>query len=209
MQRYNITTAKAFGVPVPDIRRIVKPIGTDHLLAMDLWKTGIHEARIAAALIADPLRFTRPMADRWTAGMENWAQCDACCAELFQRTSYATDLPFYWGGSDTEFRRRAGMVMIAVMAVHHKSTPDEDLLPYFPLILHAASDERMLVMKAVSWAARQIGKRSLFLHKKAIALAKEIQNIPADGAAWIARDIQIELHDPKTIQRLQRRKGTV
>ena len=42
--------------------------------------------------------------------------------------------------------------------------------------------------KAVSWALRQIGKRSAGLNTKAIRTAEQIERIDARASRWIARD---------------------
>jgi 3-methyladenine DNA glycosylase AlkD len=66
MSRYGITVARAYGVSVPQLRDIARKIGTDHRLALQLWKTEIHEARILAGMIDDPRMVTENQ-------MENWA----------------------------------------------------------------------------------------------------------------------------------------
>lgn len=188
MKRYNIASVKAFGVSAPNIRTIAKQIKKDHPLALELWDTEYHEARILAALIADPKQSNLKMLDTWANEIANWAQCDNCCAELFEKTTYAYKLPFRWTKSKKEFVRRAGIVMIAELAVHDKEADDSAFEKFFPLIRKYSTDERNFVKKAVNWALRQVGKRNLRLHKKSIALAEEIQNIPSSTAKWIASD---------------------
>ncbi len=207
MERFNIPSVKAFGVSAPDIRSVAKIIGTDHPLALQLWESGYHEARILAALTADPDKALLKDLDHWVKGIANWAQCDAACAEYFQRTRFAEQLPARWTKNPKEFVRRAGCVMIAVMAVHHKLSDDQRFEQYFPLLKEYSTDERNFVRKAINWALRQIGKRNERLHKKAIALSLEIQNIPSHSAKWIASDALRELNSPKTITLIQRRRG--
>ena len=207
MKRFGIDAVDAFGVSAPDIRKIAQQIQSDHPLAISLWETDIHDARILAVLIADPDRATLSLMDTWTRGMRNWAQCDAACGEYFQRTRFAETLPERWCPQPKEFVRRAGFVMMAAMAVHHKQLDDSTFEDFFPLIIEYSIDERNFVRKGVNWARRQIGKRNIRLHKKAIALSKEIQNIPSRSAHWIASDALRELNDPKTISLVLRRKG--
>ncbi|MFA6468401.1 MAG: DNA alkylation repair protein [Bacteroidota bacterium] len=207
MKRYGIHTIKAFGASTPAVRSLAKKIGVNHDLALALWNSGYHDAKILAALIADPHLATLSMLDQWARDLENWAQCDACCAEYFQKTKFAHQLPFRWSPNTKEFVRRAGIVMIAVMSVHHKRTDDAEFEKFFPLLRLYASDERNFVKKAVNWSLRQVGKRNLRLHKKSIALAKEILNIPSPSARWIANDTLKELQNPKTIAMIKRRKG--
>ena len=97
--------------------------------------------------------------------------------------------------------RRAGFVLMAVLAVHDKHRDDKDFLKFFPLIKKYSTDERNFVRKAVNWALRQIGKRNMFLNKEAIKIAEEIRKIDSKPARWIGADALRELTNPKTYVR--------
>ena len=56
MARVGIDVSHAIGVSMPDIRAVAKTCGVDHALALELWETEIHEARLLATLVADPER---------------------------------------------------------------------------------------------------------------------------------------------------------
>jgi len=49
MARFGIVTKKAFGVPAADLKQVAKEAKKEtkdrHSLALELWKTGIHDAR--------------------------------------------------------------------------------------------------------------------------------------------------------------------
>jgi DNA alkylation repair enzyme len=56
MARVGIQVSRALGVSIPDVRAVAKRCGIDQDLELELWRTGIHEARILATLVADPAR---------------------------------------------------------------------------------------------------------------------------------------------------------
>mgnify|MGYP001586050071 CR=1 FL=1 len=58
MQRFGMTKEGRLGLSMPDMRKLAKELGKDHKLALELWETGIAEARIIAALIDDPKLLT-------------------------------------------------------------------------------------------------------------------------------------------------------
>ena len=58
MARYGISKEGRLGVKVPDLRKIAKETGKDHALALELWKTGIPDAQIVAALVGEPEKLT-------------------------------------------------------------------------------------------------------------------------------------------------------
>jgi 3-methyladenine DNA glycosylase AlkD len=201
MARFGITSAKAFGVSTPLIKSIAKRIGKNHLLALDLWETGYYEARAIAMMIGDPKLITKSLMNKWVRDFDSWAVCDGTCLYLFCYTPFAFDKALEWCDRKEEYMRRAGFAMMAVLAVHDKKRDDKDFLNFFPLIKKYSTDERNFVKKAVNWALRQIGKRSSYLNKEAIILAKEIQKIDSKSARWIAADALRELCNPKTYVR--------
>ncbi len=68
MVRFGINPKNTFGVPVPSLRSIAKEAGRDHKLAAELWKSGVHEARIIAPLVDEPARVTEKQMERPTRG---------------------------------------------------------------------------------------------------------------------------------------------
>jgi 3-methyladenine DNA glycosylase AlkD len=67
MARYGISSENTLGVSIPRIRALGKRAGCDHALAQQLWDTGIHEARIMAAMVDDPKLVTKGQMDRRAA----------------------------------------------------------------------------------------------------------------------------------------------
>lgn len=193
MKRYGIDCSGALGVKVPELRRLARILKTDHALALGLWKTGVHEARILASMVDDPARVTPAQMERWTHQFTSWDICDQVCGNLFDRTPYALDYAAKFTADKPEFVKRAGFVLIAESAVHQKSTPDQAFVACFPLIEREASDERNFVKKAVNWALRQIGKRNESLKKQAISCADRMLLQESRSARWIARDALREL----------------
>lgn len=89
--RFGIDVPNILGVSAPALRKLAKEIGTDHRLAGQLWRTGIHDARGLAALIDDPALVTQSQMERWAKDFNSWAVCDAACGCLFDKTPYAWD----------------------------------------------------------------------------------------------------------------------
>jgi 3-methyladenine DNA glycosylase AlkD len=202
MARYGISTQNTLGIAIPTLRKIAGQIGKDHLLALQLWESGMHEGRILAAFIDLPGQVSEAQMDHWVEDFDSWDVCDQVCSCLFDRTPYAYTKALQWSQREEEFVRRAGFTMMAALAVHDKKAPDEKFRQFFPAILQAATDERNYVKKAVNWALRQIGKRNLELNAEAIQVAEEIARIESKAARWIASDARRELTSSKIQHRL-------
>ncbi|HIH43883.1 MAG TPA: DNA alkylation repair protein, partial [Candidatus Methanoperedenaceae archaeon] len=54
MARFGINPENTFGVSIPTLRKIARETGNDHELALALWSSGIHEARILAGMVDVP-----------------------------------------------------------------------------------------------------------------------------------------------------------
>jgi 3-methyladenine DNA glycosylase AlkD len=203
MVRFGINPENAYGISIPNLRKMAKQIGTDHVLAEQLWSSGIHEARILACMIDDPTMATEAQLERWANGFDSWDVCDQCCSNLFDKTEFAYQKAIEWSKRGEEFVKRAGFVLMAALAVHDKRADDRHFVQFFPIIKRGATDGRNFVKKAVNWALRQIGKRNRTLNTLAIEVAKEIRQIESKAARWIADDALRELTSDGVQRRLR------
>lgn len=205
MGRYGIRTDQALGVPMPFIRSMAMRIGRDHELAQSVWDSGLHEARILAALIDDPDKVTFGQMESWIREVDSWDICDQLCASLFDKTIYAYRAARIWAKREEVFVKRAGYVLMAALSVHDKKAGDEPFLEFLVLIREGSFDDRNFVRKSVNWALRQIGKRNLALHEAAVAMAEVIDKDGSSTAHWIAKDALRELRNEATLARLKKK----
>jgi 3-methyladenine DNA glycosylase AlkD len=203
MARVGIETSKALGVSLPVIRSIAKRAGTDQTLARDLWATEVHEARMVAALVAEPATLSFRAMGAWAADLDSWDLTDLL-ADTYVRTAHLDRAIRTWSDARHGFTKRCAFSMLARLAVGHADEPDEIYLGYLALIQAAATDDRNEVKKAVNWALRQIGKRNGTLQAAAIAEAEALLALDDRTARWIARDALRELRNPLTVERIPR-----
>ena len=57
-----------FGVKISELQKIVKRIGPDYPLALELYASGNYDAMYLAGLIADDAKMTKKDLTRWVAG---------------------------------------------------------------------------------------------------------------------------------------------
>jgi len=202
MARFGINTERALGISVTTLRGTAKELGRDHTLALELWDSGIHEARLLATLVDEPTAVTSEQMETWAAGFDSWDLCDQCCMNLFWRTPFAIEKASEWAQRDEEFVKRAAFALIARLATKSVKAPDELLESFLAVIEHSADDDRNFVRKGVNWALRQIGKRNRHLNALAIASAERIEAQDTKRARWIARDALRELTSDKVQARL-------
>jgi 3-methyladenine DNA glycosylase AlkD len=210
MGRFGISTASTLGISMVTLRVIARPLVRArradatwrHEVACALWESGIHEARILAALVEDPGSVTRAQALAWAAGSDSWDITDQLCLNLLWRTPFAYELACEWSAAEETFVKRAAFALIACLAWHDKEASDHAFLPFLDVIESEASDERNFVTKSVDWALRQIGKRSPALHGPALETATRLAERPDRAARRVGRVAARELESQKVRERL-------
>lgn len=211
MARYGINPKNNYGVSVITLRKMAKDIGKNHKTAQQLWKSGIRDARMLAALIDEPKMVTKKQMEKWVRDFNSWDLCDLCCGNLFDKTEFAYDKAVQWSARKETFIKRAGFSLMAWLAVHDKKAEDRKFLKFLPIIKKECRDDRNYVKKAVNWALRQIGKRNSKLNNKAIETAEQIlrqaqEKIDSKSAKWIAADAIRELTSTAIKKRLKTKK---
>lgn len=193
MQRFGIQSKNMLGISMPTLRALAKELGKNHELALQLWNSKIHDAQILATMVDIPELVTEKQMEQWVTAFDSWAICDQCCNNLFYKTPFAYQKLVVWSKREEEYVKRAGFVLMAVLAVHDQDAVDKQFLSFLPIIKRESGDPRNFVKKAVNWALRQIGKRNRILNQAAIDTARQIQKLDSKSAKWIASDALREL----------------
>ncbi|MDD4898140.1 MAG: DNA alkylation repair protein [Methanocellales archaeon] len=204
MARYGMVTEQRMGVSIPEIRKMAKQLDKDHKLALELWNTGIAEARILASMIGDPKKMTEDLMEDWVKDFNSWDICDQVCMNLFEKTPFAWKKILDWSERREEYVKRAAFALIACLAWHDKNAEDSRFVDLFSVIKLGATDERNYVKKAVNWALRNIGKRNVELNRRVIEFAEELLETDSKAARWIAKDAIRELESEPVQKRLKK-----
>lgn len=159
MKHFGININDAYGISIKNLRVLAKKIGVNHTLALQLWDTGVHEARELASMIDNPSLVDSEQMERWVRDFDSWDICDECCNNLFVKTNLAYNKAEKWSKCDTMFVKRAGFVLMANLAIHDKKIDEGAFVPFLKIISANATDKRHLVKKAVNWASKEIERR--------------------------------------------------
>jgi 3-methyladenine DNA glycosylase AlkD len=129
-----------FGVKFGDLTKIQKSIKVDHKLATALWKTGNHDARLLACMVADATAVTEKELKAWAASVKDSSTAEAL-ASLVSRTSMAAKMREAWL-ADAKLRR-AGWSLVGHCAKEGNSLDEATSLGYVKRIesdIHAAEN---------------------------------------------------------------------
>src|SRR5580704_6129130 len=142
MAYFGVHVEKAYGISVPDLRRLAKKIGKNHELANQLWTSGIHEAKCSAGMISEPAKVTAAQMDRWARDFDSWDVVDGTCCDLFAYASPAWKKAVEWSSRKEEFVKRAAFSLIAYLSYKDKSAPDKKFLRMLKIIRRESRDNR-------------------------------------------------------------------
>jgi 3-methyladenine DNA glycosylase AlkD len=205
MAYFGVKVPKAHGISVPVLHKFAKDIGKDHELAQNLWKSGVHEARILATLIGESEKVTASEMERWVRDFDSWDVVDAACCYLYAHAKPAWAKAVAWSRRREEFVKRASFSLIAYLSYKDKDADNTRFRRCLRMIEREALDKRHFVKKAVNWALRNIGKRNLELNREAIRAAERIRRQGTPSARWIAADALRELESAAVQARLRRK----
>lgn len=171
-----------FGVSYAVLNKMRKAIKKDQALALQLWETGNHDARILATMIADPKQFDEKLALRWAADITNHTLADAFSG-MVHNAPGAQALMERWVNAGDEWHERIGWGLLGEMALHHGETPDAYFQPYLGTIGRDIHQRANRVREAMNSALIAIGMRGGALENQALELAGAIGEVMVDHGA--------------------------
>ena len=168
-----------FGVKFGDLFKLMKRIGVDHALALELWATGNVDARNLAMKIADPQEITPADLDRWA--LENELRmCNLYVATLAAESPHARSRLRAWLGASDERLVAAGWTLLGRLSDLDESFPEEELLRRVAEIERAIQGAPNEVRSDMNRTLITLGGRSPALRKAVAAAAKRIGAVSID-----------------------------
>lgn len=187
-KKFGIISNNSLGIYHKDLKIIAKEIGKNNDLALQLFDSGIYEARLLCSKMFNPKDVTEVLMEKWIKTFENWEVCDSFCMGLFSKSEFAVAKILEWSKREPEFEKRAAFATLVSYCMADKKSDNSTFEQFFPMIIREVNDDRIYVKKAVNWSLRNIGKRNIDLNKKAIEVANEILKLESKSAQWIAKD---------------------
>jgi 3-methyladenine DNA glycosylase AlkD len=171
-------TGRCYGVSFDDIQAFKKSIQCDHALSLELWQSGVHDARVLATQVADASQVDPAELDRWLSEVDNYILDDAVAA-LAARSPLASEIARRWIKSPDEWRAAAGWNVIASLAIDGRlrAATAKALVTRIQKRIHRAKNRARLAMNDALIA---IGGSVAAVREQALAAAKAIGKVEVD-----------------------------
>ncbi|CAM1345641.1 DNA alkylation repair protein [Tenacibaculum amylolyticum] len=186
--KLGIPKENSLGVSIRELRKLAKKLKPSNALAKELWNTYYHEAKLLSVLLIDVYTVDPEWAISLMKDVVSWDLCDHLCKNLLYYLPEYNDLILAWQNDERLYYKRAAFSLIANAAVHDKKMEPLQLDAYLNSIQKHKSDARPHVRKAVSWALRELGKKDIESYKKAVVVAKKLEESDDKNKQWIGKD---------------------
>lgn len=170
---------RMFGVSFGNLGKLRQRIRSNQPLAMALWRSGNHDARVLATMIADRSRIRSADLDRWVRDLDNYVITDAF-ASLTADMPSASRKALTWSSRRSEFVGRAGWAVIARIAGRDDAPDDEWFSARIEEIERGIHEAPNRKRESMNTALIAIGTRNEALQKRAVAAAKRIGKVDVD-----------------------------
>src|SRR5665647_949868 len=94
--RFAINPSNSYGIFLKDLKGLANEIGHNDELALQLFDTGIYEARLLCSKLYDRSHLTDELMEHWVGGFDNWEICDTFCMGLFGKSTLAVAKALQW-----------------------------------------------------------------------------------------------------------------
>jgi len=172
-------TGEQFGVSYADLNKLKKSIGTDQDLALLLWDTGNHDARILACMVADSETFESHQLDAWVRDLDNYVVTDAFAA-LVAKSPHRDRKFLAWRDRKPEWTAATAWGVFCALAMHEDDRPDAFFLEHLKVVEAGIHNRPNRVRHNMNQAVICVGLRNDNLHQLALAVAKSIGPVPVD-----------------------------
>ena len=175
--RCGMDASNFLGANLTKLKALSKKIKKNHELALDLWETGIHDAKLLATMIEDPKKTTETQVDKWVEELEFWDLADKSSRNVFAKTSFAKKKMDKWIDSDNRLIRRAGfMILYEFAATKMKFEYDK----YLPLVEQGLYNEHDMVRESANYVLIVCGLKVPGMKEQCLAIAKKAGKIIVD-----------------------------
>ncbi len=108
-----------FGVSYAELGKLAREIKIDTDLAVALWESGNHDARILATMIIDPADCSASRLDAWVREIDNYPLTDAF-SRLVAQTGFVLRKADQWSRNQGDFIGQAGWNLIGALATDER-----------------------------------------------------------------------------------------
>ena len=179
-KKVGMNTDKYFGVNLSKLKTYAKKYKKNHELALELWESGYHDARLLATMLEEPKKSAEAQIEKWLVDCDFWDLNNKLCSEVIINTPFAQKKIDTWLKSKKEMVRRAAYMTVVGLAKENDTLPDTFFEPYLTKVEKEIAKEANWVREAMNYLLIYVGSRNKELGKKTLKVAEKIGKVEID-----------------------------
>lgn len=172
-------TGEMFGVKCGDMSRLVRQIKMDHELALRLWDSGNHDARVLATMIADPEKLTAKTLRSWMKSVDNHV-LSYSVAGVARKGPAGRKLMRQWMAAKGEWPAATGWMAIAGVAQMPGELGVQECKDLLAIIERKIHSSRNRVKYSMNTAMIALGSYVPGLEAHAVKVANRVGQVEVD-----------------------------
>jgi 3-methyladenine DNA glycosylase AlkD len=172
-------SGEMYGVKFGDLYKLVKEIETDHELALELWDSGNHDARVLATMVADPDKVTVKVLTNWVKEVDNHV-LSSSVAKVAGSSPAGRNQLRKWLNAQGEWPAATGWMALSGVAAEHGALTADESRELLSTIEDRIHDSKNRVKYSMNTAMISMGAYVPGLEKEAIEVAERIGQVEVD-----------------------------
>ncbi len=195
-----------YGVSYAEQKRLAKAAGFDHELAVGLWASGNHDARVLACMVADPAAFSSRELDSMARDLDNYVLTDSL-SDVVGRGPHSLKKFSAWKNRRDEFVSAAAWNLLGRLAANDDGLTDNFCGEQIDLIAREIHTRPNRTRHSMNMALIGLGVRNSRLEKKARAAAKKIGKVEVDHGQTSCQTPDVAAYISKTLAYRKKKAG--
>jgi 3-methyladenine DNA glycosylase AlkD len=194
-----------YGVSYANLGKFKKKIKINHPMALGLWATENHDARVLACMIADPNEMKGRLVKDWVRVLNNKVLAGVF-SELVSQGPVARKFMEQCIKAKGEWASVTGWNVLAHLTLNDETLSNEFLEDYLKKIEGDIQTSKNRVKHSMNMALISIGIRNSHLQKKATATAKRIGKVIVDHGETNCKTPDAVAYIKKTVEHKKKMK---
>jgi 3-methyladenine DNA glycosylase AlkD len=200
-------TGPMYGVSYAEMGKLSKKIGTDHHLALALWDSGNHDARILATFVADPTLLTAKGLDSWARDLNDYVLTGAL-SSLITRSPLGERKFAAWKNRKNEWMASAAWNILGGLSARPDVELSDDFcLEQLGIIQKEIHSRPNRVRHSMNQALISLGICNSRLNKAAVKAAQKIGRVSVDHGNTSCKTPDAQAYMAKTLKHRASQKG--
>ncbi|MFZ5353030.1 MAG: DNA alkylation repair protein [Bacillota bacterium] len=179
-KKMHISHEVYLGNGITALKMYAKKIKNSHELAMELWETKVHDAKLLATMIEEPKKVTEEQIDKQITEIYSSDLCDKFSSNVVAKSAFAVKKILEWCKDEREYHKRGGFVTLYNLSDKSSTLNDEQYMELLQQIETEIHNERNWVREGMIFGLIGIGKRNEMLRSLVTEACKRIGKIDID-----------------------------